>query len=94
MNTLTIYKRTILERTGFKKYPYKEVEQISIFYNGKEIKNHDEKIDNPRLKVKFEKIFESRNEKEFESFINIKGWSKTTMFIRNALYEVLKDECK
>lgn len=54
MKTITIYKRSILERTGFKKWRYKEVDQITIFYNGEEIKNHYEKIDNPRLKIKID----------------------------------------
>lgn len=35
MKQVKIYTRNILERTGFKKYPYKEVKQISIFVGKK-----------------------------------------------------------
>ena len=38
MKTITIYKRSILERTGFKKWPYREADQITILFDDKEIK--------------------------------------------------------
>ena len=51
MKTITIYSRKVLERTGFRQYPYKEVKQVTIDYDGKRYENHSEKIDNPRLKL-------------------------------------------
>lgn len=47
MRTIKIFKRSILERTGYKKYPYKEAVQITILHAGREFKNHLEDIENP-----------------------------------------------
>ena len=85
MKKITIYKRKILERTGFRKYPYKEITQFTILYNGEEIKNHYEKIDNPRLKVKFEKVLETRSKKEFENFILKLGRTDTEKWLKEQL---------
>lgn len=85
MKTITIYKRSILERTGFKKWPYKEVDQITILFDDKEIKNHYEKIDNPRLKIKFQEILKTRSKKELEKYINklsnrdVDKWQRSTL---------------
>ena len=82
MKTITIYTRKVLQRTGFRQYPYKEVKQVSIFYNGEEIKNHWEKIDNKRLKVKFNIELQTRSKKELETYIsklsrtNADKWTK------------------
>lgn len=85
MKKITIYKRKILERTGFRKYPYKEITQFTILYNGEEIKNHYEKIDNPRLKVKFEKVLETRSKKELENFILKLGRTDTEKWLKEQL---------
>ena len=62
MKTITIYKREILVRTGFRKYPYKKETQFIIFYGGRKVlANCSESIDNPRLKIKFEKIYQSKS---------------------------------
>lgn len=80
MKTLTIYTRKVLERTGYRKYPYKEVEQISIFYDGKETKNHYEEITNPRLKIKFNKALETRSLKKIETYLSTLGRTDAAMF--------------
>lgn len=85
MKKITIYKRKILERTGFRKYPYKEITQFTILYNGEEIKNHYEKIDNPRLKIKFEKVLETRSKKELENFILKLGRTDTEKWLKEQL---------
>ena len=85
MKAITIYKRKILERTGFRKYPYKEITQFTILYNGEEIKNHYEKIDNPRLKVKFEKVLETRSKKELENFVSKLGRTDTEKWLKEQL---------
>lgn len=36
MKTLTIYKREVLQRTGFRKHPYKKMGQFVIYYGGVE----------------------------------------------------------
>lgn len=62
MRTVAIYKREILIRTGFKKYPYKKETQFIIYYGGKKkLANCLENKDNPNLRIKFEKIYESRS---------------------------------
>ena len=85
MKTITIYKRSILERTQFKKWRYKEVDQISIFYNNEEHKNHYESINNPRLKIKFQEVLKTRSKKELEKYISklsnrdVDKWQKSTL---------------
>ena len=77
MKTLRVYKRTILERTGFKKYPYKQVDQITITYDDRIAGNHFEDINNPRLKIKFELVLETRNKKVLEKYINSLGQTES-----------------
>ena len=48
MKTLTIYKREVLERTGFRKYPYRNVTQWVIYYGGKKrLANTAQEVNNP-----------------------------------------------
>lgn len=89
MKTLRIYKRSILERTGFRKYPYKEVTQISIFYDGKEYANHYEEIDNKRLKIKFNKVLETRSAKAVNEYVSKLGRSDSDKFIKEELNKIL-----
>lgn len=89
MKTLRIYKRTILERTGYKKHPYKEVEQITIIYDGKEISNHYEDINNPRLKVKFELGLETRKKQVVKEFYSKLGRTDGDKFVKSILVDKL-----
>lgn len=62
MKTISIYKREILVRTGFRKYPYKKETQFIIYYGGKKkLANCLEDKDNPNLRIKFEKIYKSKS---------------------------------
>lgn len=62
MKTLAIYQREVLERTGFKKRPFKKVSQFVIYYGGKKIlSNCHVNIDDPDLSVKFERVYNSRS---------------------------------
>lgn len=71
MRTLTIYKREVLQRTGFKKYPYKKVGQFVIYYGGSRLlSNCAVKVDDENLKVKFNKIYESRSFIKFNILLN------------------------
>ena len=92
MKTILIYKRSILERTCFKKWPYKEVDQVSIFFNNEEHKNHYEKIDNPRLKIKFEKVLETRLKKELENYISKLSNREVDKWQKSILKEILENE--
>ena len=62
MRKVTIYKREILVRTGFRKYPYRKETQFIIYHGGRKVlANCSESIDNPNLRIKFEKIYESKS---------------------------------
>lgn len=90
MKTITIYTRKVLQRTGFRAYPYKEVKQVSIVYDGEEIKNHGEKIDNARLKVKFNVELQTRSKKELETYINGLSRTNTDKWIRDQLNKIME----
>lgn len=92
MKTILIYKRSILERTGFKKWRYKEVDQITILFDDKEIKNHYEKIDNPRLKIKFQEVLKTRSKKELEKYINKLSNRDVDKWQKSILKEILENE--
>lgn len=68
MKTLTIYKREVLERTGFRKYPYRNVTQWVIYYGGKRrLANTAQEVDNPILRVQFNKYLETRSSAKFDN---------------------------
>ena len=92
MKQLTIYSRKVLQRTGFRQYPYKEVKQVSIFYDGNEYKNHGEKIDNARLKVKFNIELQTRSKKALETYINKLSRTNTDKWIKEELSKLLEAE--
>lgn len=85
MKTIKIYSRKTLERTGFKKYPFKEITQYTIVYNHQEIKNHYELMDNPRLRIKFNKILETRSWKKLEIFISKLGRTDAEKWLKEQL---------
>lgn len=92
MKTITIYKRTILERTKFKKWRYKEIDQVSIIYEGKERKNHDQTIANKRLQKPFEIILNTRKKEELKKYFNGLGWSDVDKWQKSILKEILENE--
>ncbi len=87
MKQVTIWRRDILERTGFINHPYKEVTQFIVTYGKNlEFKNgHREKLDNPRLKVKFQKRFETRKKKAVENLAQSLGRSDADKWLRERL---------
>lgn len=89
MRTLTIYKRTILERTRYKSHRYKECEQTTIVFGGQTYRNHDVDIDNPRLRVKFQPVFETNNEDDVIEYINNLG--KKDKWEKGVLEQILDD---
>ena len=71
MKNLKVYERSVLERTGYRKYPYKEVTQYVVSYNDKVYKNgHYEDVHNPRLKVKFKEVLNTRKKTDVTRFLN------------------------
>ena len=58
MKTLSIYKRTILRKTGYRSHPFKEETQLIVEYDGRVWKNgHHEDRNNERLRTPFERIY-------------------------------------
>lgn len=94
MKQVVIWGRNILERTGFRKYPYKEVTQFIVTYGKNMVfKNgHNEKIDNPRLKIKFEKRLETRNKKVLEKAIQSLGRNEADKWLKERLGMLLELE--
>ena len=90
MKQITIYTRKVLQRTGFRAYPYKEVKQVSIIYDGKLYENHGEKVDNPRLKVKFNVELQTRSKKALETYINKLSRTNTDKWIRDQLNKIME----
>ena len=90
MKTITIYTRKVLQRTGFRQYPYKEVKQVSIIYDGEEIKNHSEKLDNPRLKIKFNVELQTRSKKALQGYINSLRRTDADKWIKEQLSKILE----
>lgn len=68
MKKITIFERSVLERTRFKKWRYKEITQYTILFDNKIIQNHDININNKNLKVKFSKILETSKKNELIAF--------------------------
>ena len=91
MKTITIYERTILERTGYRKYPYKEVTQVSIFYDNKEYKNHSERIDNSRLKILFKKVFETNIKASVKHYVAELGRKESELFEKETINRILNE---
>ena len=91
MKKITIYERTIKEKTGFKKYPFREVDQVIIIYNNGEIKNnHYESETNERLKIKFKKTFETRKKEDLKKFIENLPRTASGKFKKEELTKILK----
>lgn len=89
MKTLSIYQRTVLERTQYRKWRYKQVEEVIISYDGKEYKNCYTDLNNPKLKIKFNKVFESRSIKELEKYLSKLGKTDSDKFIKNTIEKVV-----
>ena len=92
MKTIKIYERVVTERTGYKKVPFKAVRQVTITQGNKIAENHYENINNPKLKVKFEKTFESRSKKAVYEYINRLGRTDVEKWIKCILEQSLEEE--
>lgn len=90
MKNIKIYKRSILRRTGFRKYPYKNVDQVSIFYDGKEYRNHSEDIENSRLRVHFVEVMNTRSPKKLKEYYSKLGRSFSDNFEKKVIEDVLR----
>ena len=94
MKTLIIYKREVLERTGFRKYPYRNVTQWVIYYGGKRrLANTALEVDNPMLRVQFNKYLETRSQAKFDALRKSlsKKYDNASIDLENLLNELNKE---
>lgn len=90
MKKIAIYERTIKEKTGFKKYPFKEVDQVIIIYDNEAIKNnHYENKENEHLKVRFVKTFETRKKEDLKNYIERLPRTASGKFKKEELTKIL-----
>ena len=89
MKTLTIYQRTVLERTQYRKWRYKQVEEVIISYDSKEYKNCYTDLNNQKLKIKFNKVFESRSKKELDKYLSKLGKTESDKFIKSTIERIV-----
>jgi hypothetical protein len=89
MKTLRILKRTILTRTGFKKYPYKATDEITVIYNNIEYSNHKTDIKSDKLRVPFYEFLKTRKRSDVLNFINHLGRSEDDRFLKNVLEHIV-----
>lgn len=70
MKKLIIFKRTVSVRTGFRKYPFKDATEYIVVYGKEKIwTNTNKKLNDPRLRVKFDKVFESQSQSKTKEYI-------------------------
>lgn len=94
MKTIKVYTRLILVRTGFKKFPYKEVKEYSIFYDGEEFRNHNYEVNDHRLKKPFSIDLKTRSKKDVIDYIGFLQQSRTksNKEIISKLLEIIGDK--
>lgn len=90
MKNIQIFKRQVLERTGLKRHPYKESIQITILYDGRTIENHLEDIHNPRLKIKFNQVLNTRSAKELDAFAKTLSRTDADKWLKQQIEQILK----
>ena len=91
MKTIKIYKRNVTVRTGYKKYPYKEVTEYIVAYNGKEYSNCLTELSNTRLKVKFECVFETRTFDRLKEYRMKLGYSEADKWLKAKIDEIITE---
>lgn len=90
MKTIKIYEREILERTRFREYRYKQVKQVIILYNNIYYNNdHYQELNNPRLKIPFKEVLNTRSTKKAQDYINMLGKSDADKWIKETLKKLL-----
>ena len=90
MKTLTIHARTILTRTGYRAHPYKEALQYVVTYDGRTYRNgHAETPENPRLRVPFRVILETRSQKDVGAFLKKLGRKDAEKWLSSLLLDLL-----
>lgn len=91
MKTLSIYTRTVLERTGYIKHPYKEVKQVIIKYNGMSYSNcWGIDIHNTMLKIPFKQELISGSIKKIKEYLKGLGMTDSDKFIKKTILRIIE----
>lgn len=88
MKTVIIEKREILERTGFRKYRFKEVTHYVLTYDGTEFTNVSFK--RATIKKPLQVILKTRCKKELQLFIEKLGRSDADKWLKEKLLTEVK----
>lgn len=88
MKTLTIKTRKVLERTGYKKYPFKEILQFKVTYGNVEVANA--KVDETKIKIPFAVVLKTRSKKELENYIARLGRTDGEKNLKEVLINLVK----
>ncbi len=91
MKTIRIYKRNVTVRTGYRKYPYKEVTEYIVAYDGKEYSNCLTELSNTRLRVKFECVFETRTFDRLKDYRMELGYSEADKWLKAKIDEIITE---
>lgn len=89
MKTIKIYKRNVTVRTGYRKYPYKEVTEYVVTYNNVTYSNCLTELENPRLKIKFECIYETRCQDRLLDFRKKLGIGEADMWLKKCIDKII-----
>lgn len=91
MKTIKIYKRNVMVRTGYRKYPYKEVTEYIVKYDGKYYSNCLTELNNPRLKVKFETVYVTRCYDRLLEYRKGLGYSEADKWLKAKIDEIITE---
>lgn len=91
MKTIKIYKRNVTVRTGYRKYPYKEVTEYIVNYDGKWYSNCLPKLSNTRLRVKFKCVFETRTFDRLKEYRMKLGYSEADKWLKAKIDEIITE---
>lgn len=83
MKQITIEKREILERTGFRKYRFKEIAHYVVTYDGNEFTNVS--FNRGGIKKQFRVVLKTRSKKDLEDFIESLGRSDADKWLKLTL---------
>lgn len=88
MKTVIIEKREILERTGFRKYRFKEITHYVVTYDNNEFTNVS--FNRGAIKKQFRVILKTRSKKDLEDFIEKLGRSDADKWLKEKLLTEVK----
>ena len=91
MKTIKIYKRNVMVRTEYKKYPYKEVTEYIVKYDDREYSNCLSELSNTRLRIKFQCVFETRTLDRLKDYRMELGYSDADKWLKYKIDEIITE---